>query len=355
MRSTRAWRANRNDEHGVMTDRALLSVENLTVTIDQAGGAVPIVSDLSFAIRGGETLCLVGESGCGKSMTALAILGLLPRPIARIARGRILLDGTDLTRLDERGMRAIRGNRVAMIFQEPMTSLNPVLTVGRQITEVMEQHRGQTRHEAEREVLRLLERVRIPDARRRMTQYPHQLSGGQRQRVMIAMALACQPQLLIADEPTTALDVTIQAQILALLDEIRSETGAAVLLITHDLGVVAEVADRVIVIYAGRRVEEATAAQLYDDPRHPYTRGLMRSVPRLGRDDDGAVRQRLQEIKGTVPMAGQAPPGCAFAPRCGLASDACTEPPPLRATPSGHVAACWHVELQPRELAGALS
>jgi oligopeptide/dipeptide ABC transporter ATP-binding protein len=324
-----------------MSGGRLLTVENLSVVFDTSDGPMPVVRDLSLGLDRGEALCLVGESGCGKSITALSIMRLLPKKLARIAAGRVLFDGTDLAALDEPAMRAIRGNRIAMIFQEPMTSLNPVLTIGRQIAEVLELHRGLTRHEAEGQALRLLERVRIPDARRRLGQYPHQLSGGQRQRVMIAMALACDPQLLIADEPTTALDVTIQAQILALLDEIRTETGTAVMMITHDLGVVAEFADRVVVLYAGRAVEEGRVVDIFDDPRHPYTRGLMRSVPRLARHRDGGGQGRLEEIAGTVPSPFAMPEGCAFAPRCDVASDECRRQPPLRVDLAAHAAACW--------------
>jgi peptide/nickel transport system ATP-binding protein len=241
-----------------------------------------------------------------------------------------------------------------MIFQEPMTSLNPVLTIGRQIGEVLRLHQGLTRHEADERTTRLLERVRIPDAKRRLGQYPHQLSGGMRQRVMIAMALACNPQLLIADEPTTALDVTIQAQILALLDEIRSETGTAVIMITHDLGVVAEVADRVVVLYAGRSVEQATVTELFANPRHPYTRGLMGSVPHLALHRGGQPVTRLQEIKGTVPSPFDMPPGCAFAPRCGLADETCAAVPALETAGGSHAVACWHAA-EPRLLkAGGL-
>ncbi len=323
-----------------MNQAPLLSVENLSVSLALPHGDMQVLRDLSFTVNRGETLALVGESGCGKSITALALLRLLPKRIGRISAGRILFDGTDLATLDEPAMRRIRGNRIAMIFQEPMTSLNPVLTIGRQIGEVLRLHQGLTRHEADQKTIRLLERVRIPDAKRRLGQYPHQLSGGMRQRVMIAMALACSPQLLIADEPTTALDVTIQAQILALLDEIRSETGAAVIMITHDLGVVAEVADRVVVLYAGRSVEQAGVGELFADPRHPYTRGLMDSVPHMALHRGGQPASRLQEIKGTVPSPFDMPPGCAFAPRCALADAACLAVPSLQG--AAHAVACWH-------------
>ena len=327
----------------------LLSVEHLSVSLALPHGTMPVLRDLSFTVSRGETLCLVGESGCGKSITALALLRLLPRRIGRISAGRILFDGTDLAMLDEAQMRGIRGNRIAMIFQEPMTSLNPVLTIGRQIGEVLRLHQGLTRHEADVKTQHLLERVRIPDARRRLRQYPHQLSGGMRQRVMIAMALACSPQLLIADEPTTALDVTIQAQILALLDEIRAETGAAVIMITHDLGVVAEVADRVVVLYAGRSVEQAAVGDLFAAPCHPYTRGLMNSVPHLALHRGDQPLARLQEIHGTVPSPFDMPAGCAFAPRCSLADDACAAVPVLEVQGQGHAVACWHAA-QPARL-----
>ncbi len=327
----------------------LLSVEHLSVSLALPHGTMPVLRDLSFTVNRGETLCLVGESGCGKSITALALMRLLPRRIGRISAGRILFDGVNLATLNETEMRGIRGNRIAMIFQEPMTSLNPVLTIGRQIGEVLRLHQGLTRHEADVKTQRLLERVRIPDAKRRLRQYPHQLSGGMRQRVMIAMALACSPQLLIADEPTTALDVTIQAQILALLDEIRAETGAAVIMITHDLGVVAEVADRVVVLYAGRSVEQAAVGDLFAMPRHPYTRGLMNSVPHLALHRGDQPPARLQEIQGTVPSPFDMPAGCAFAPRCGLADDACATVPVLEELGACHAVACWHAA-QPARL-----
>jgi peptide/nickel transport system ATP-binding protein len=335
------------------TSGPLLSVENLSVSLALPHGIMPVLRDLSFTVQRGETLCLVGESGCGKSITALALLRLLPKGIGRIAAGRILFEGTDLAALDEPAMRRIRGNRIAMIFQEPMTSLNPVLTIGRQIGEVLRLHQGLTRHEADQKTIRLLERVRIPDAPRRLGQYPHQLSGGMRQRVMIAMALACSPQVLIADEPTTALDVTIQAQILALLDEIRAETGAAVIMITHDLGVVAEVADRVVVLYAGRAVEQAGVGALFAHPRHPYTRGLMGSVPHMALHRGGQQVARLQEIRGTVPSPFDMPPGCAFAPRCALADDACSVVPALQDS-GGHAVACWHAAQPLLRKAGAV-
>jgi peptide/nickel transport system ATP-binding protein len=331
----------------------LLGVEALSVSLALPHGTMPVLHDLSFSVHAGETLALVGESGCGKSMTALAILRLLPKRIGRISGGRILFEGRDLAALDEAEMRGIRGNRIAMIFQEPMTSLNPVLTIGRQIGEVLRLHQAMTQHEAEERAKRLLERVRIPDAVRRLRQYPHQLSGGMRQRVMIAMALACSPRLLIADEPTTALDVTIQAQILALLDEIRTETGTAVIMITHDLSVVAEIADRVVVLYAGRGVEQASVADLFDAPRHPYTRGLMEAVPHLARHRSSQPPTRLREIGGAVPSPFDMPAGCAFAPRCGQADAACSDAPPLAAGERGHAVACWHAAASQARKAGA--
>jgi peptide/nickel transport system ATP-binding protein len=320
----------------------LLAVANLTVSFLTGSGWTPVVRDLSFNVDTGETLCLVGESGCGKSVTALSILRLLPRGIARIEKGSIRFAGRDLTSLDEEAVRAVRGNEIAMIFQEPMTSLNPVLTVGEQIAEALVRHERLSMLRAFARTRELLERVRIPDAERRLRAYPHQLSGGMRQRVMIAMALACRPKLIIADEPTTALDVTIQAQILALLAEIREELGTAVVLITHDLGVVAEIADRVIVLYAGEAAEEADVFSLFERPRHPYTHGLMRSLPRIAR---GLGATRLQEIRGTVPAPVDLPAGCAFAPRCDLASTHCrAEAPRLAAQGPGHRAACWHAD-----------
>ena len=314
----------------------VLSVENLTVSVHTSAGWVPIVRDLSIAVDAGETLCLVGESGCGKSITALAVMGLLPRG-ARVDAGRILIDGRDITRLDEPALRDLRGREFAMIFQEPMTSLNPVLTIGEQIGEALMRHEGLAFAAARQRTLALLERVRIPDAARRISAYPHQLSGGMRQRVMIAMALACRPKLLIADEPTTALDVTIQAQILALIAEIREELGTAVVFITHDLGVVAEVADRVAVLYAGKVVEQSDVFALFDGARHPYTRGLMRSTPRLASGTD-----RLTEIRGMVPPPTALPEGCAFAPRCEQADERCRIEPPLAAGQGGRRVACWH-------------
>jgi oligopeptide/dipeptide ABC transporter ATP-binding protein len=304
----------------------VLSVEQLTVSVQTANGWCPIVRDLSIEVAAGETLFLVGESGCGKSLTALAIMRLLPRG-ARIDRGRIRLGSVD-----------------AMIFQEPMTSLNPVMTIGEQITEGVQRHESVSSAAARSRALELFNKVRIPDPQRRLAAYPHQLSGGMRQRVMIAMALACRPRLLLADEPTTALDVTIQAQILELMAELRAEIGTAIVFITHDLGVVAEIADRVAVLYAGKIVEQTDVVSLFDDSRHPYTRGLMRSIPRLSRQAGGAVVDRLTEIKGTVPAPAAVPAGCAFSPRCGSATEQCAVEPFAEPLAPSHLVACWHPE-----------
>ena len=287
----------------------LLAVEDLRTHFFNEDGVTRAVDGVSFNVEAGETLGVVGESGCGKSVTALSVLRLIPPRIGRVVGGRILFEGTNLLDLSEREMRAIRGDRIAMVFQEPMTSLNPVLTVGNQISEAVRIHRGVGRTAARTRAREVLELVKIPDARRRLDDYPHQFSGGMRQRVMIAMALACDPKLLIADEPTTALDVTIQAQVLELMLELKETTQAAVILITHDLGVVAETCQRVIVMYAGRKIEEAGVFELFDHPAHPYTRGLMASVAR------GKAGGRLNEIPGMVPSLREPITGCAFAPR----------------------------------------
>ena len=307
------------------------------------------VDGVSFHVNAGETLAIVGESGCGKSVTAMSILRLIPEPPGKIA-GAIKFQGRDLLKLSDREMRAIRGNSISMIFQEPMTSLNPVLTVGRQIGETLRLHQGLSSRQAEERAVEMLELVGIPEARRRVREYPHQLSGGMRQRVMIAIALACNPQLLIADEPTTALDVTIQAQILDLMRDLKTRVGAAIVLITHDLGVVAEVADRVIVMYAGRKVEEATVPQLFARPRHPYTQGLLGSVPKLGSSLTGETT-RLAEIPGLVPSLKRKLDGCVFASRCSYATDLCRQVVPgLEEKVPGHIAACHYAE---RELVAA--
>ncbi|MHC2088997.1 ABC transporter ATP-binding protein [Methylobacterium sp. CM6244] len=299
--------------------RPVLEVEDLSVAFHDRGGELAAVRGVGFALAPGEILALVGESGCGKSLTAYALLGLLPGN-AR-ARGRVRLEGRDILGLEGEAMRRLRGARIAMIFQEPMTALNPVLTVGAQIVEAIREHETVSRAEARARALGLLARVRISDPERRFGEYPHRLSGGMRQRVMIAMALACEPAVLIADEPTTALDVTVQAEILDLLDDLRRETGMGVVLITHDLGLVAEHADRVLVMYAGRVVETRSAETMIATPLHPYTRGLLAARPRLGT----GPRRRLAEIPGQVPQLGAMPPGCAFAPRCSSADSLCRE------------------------------
>jgi oligopeptide/dipeptide ABC transporter ATP-binding protein len=317
----------------------LLAVEGLGVGFLTDQGRIEVVEGLSFTLEAGRTLAIVGESGCGKSVTSLALMRLLP-PNARVA-GRVTFDGTDLLAASEAEMRALRGGAMAMIFQEPMTSLNPAFTVGDQIAEAIRLHRAVGEKEAAEEAVAMLARVRIPDAAARAREYPHRLSGGMRQRVMIAMAMACRPKLLIADEPTTALDVTIQAQILDLMREMAAESGTAIILITHDLGVVAEMADEVLVMYAGRAAEQASARILFTEPQHPYTVGLMGAIPRLDEE-----RARLATIEGTVPSPSAWPPGCRFAPRCPFAVARCgTEAPPLAPLGQGHRAACWQAPL----------
>jgi len=319
----------------------LLRVEDLSVTFRTEQGVVPAVRDLSYTLNAGETLAIVGESGSGKSVSALALLRLVPDPPGRITKGQILFDGNSILALNEREMRKIRGNRIAMIFQEPMTSLNPVLTVAEQIGEAVQLHQGLNKSDARTHALEMLELVQISEPRQRLNQYPHELSGGMCQRVMIAMALACAPSILIADEPTTALDVTIQAQILDLMRDLKKRLGTAIILITHDLGVVAQMADRVLVIYAGRQIEEAPVRELLQSPRHPYTLGLLNAMPRLGETETG---KRLSEISGSVPSMLEPIIGCAFAPRCALADDRChAEMPPLEVKGNTqHVSACWH-------------
>src|SRR5712672_2519096 len=324
--------------------RTILEIDNLQTHFFTAAGVVRAVDGVSYSVKSGETLGVVGESGCGKSVTALSVLRLVANPPGRIVGGAIRFSGTSLLDLTEGEMEAIRGNEISMIFQEPMTSLNPLLTIGRQIGEAMVLHRGLSWREALDEAAEMLRRVHIPEPERRVHAYPHQLSGGMRQRAMIAMALSCNPKLLIADEPTTALDVTIQAQILDLMRELQDTFGTAIVLITHDMGVVAENADRVVVMYAGRKVEEASADDLFERPGHPYTKGLLGSVPNLevvARTD--ARRARLNEIKGMVPSLANLPKGCSFAPRCGFATDQCrAEYPPLEQHRPGHWVACWH-------------
>jgi oligopeptide/dipeptide ABC transporter ATP-binding protein len=314
----------------------LLTVDGLSVAFRTSRGEIGAVEDVSFNLAPGEVLGLVGESGSGKSVSALAILGLLPRPAARVTAGRVVFEGTDLLRLPERRLRRLRGPGIGMIFQEPMSSLNPVFTIGDQITETLRAHERIGPAKAASRAVALLDRVGIPSAARRLGDYPHQLSGGQRQRVMIAIALSCNPRLLIADEPTTALDVTIQAQILDLLLDLRAERGMAVLLITHNMGVVAETADRVLVMYAGRIAEQAPVAELFDNPAHPYTRGLLSCVPALEMD-----LRRLPAIPGNLPDPSRRPPGCRFAPRCDWYIPDCDDgPPPLFPVASDHKAAC---------------
>jgi len=348
----------------------ILQVRDLKTQFFTRDGVVRAVDGVSFDLNAGETLGIVGESGCGKSVTALSILRLIPAQAGRIVGGSVTFEGTELTSLSESEMRKVRGHSISMIFQEPMTSLNPVLTVGTQIAENVVQHWGVGWREARDRAREVLELVRLSDPKRRLDEYPHQLSGGMRQRVMIAMALSCDPKVLIADEPTTALDVTIQAQILDLMLELKEKIGAAIIMITHDLGVIAETAQRVIVMYAGRKVEEASVEDLFARPAHPYTRGLMRAIPRLDLDAEEAGRRaRLDEIPGIVPVLTQAIPGCAFASRCAFATDRCrVEPPPLfeqgggafgaahshhdgagiahaHDGPTGpHLAACWHTD-----------
>jgi peptide/nickel transport system ATP-binding protein len=325
----------------VQAEATVLDVKGLQTVFFTNSGLFRAVDDVSFSVHRGETLAIVGESGCGKSVTALSIMRLVPDPPGRIVGGSIMLEGTDLLGLDESEMRAIRGNRISMIFQEPMTSLNPVIRIGDQITEAVRLHRTMTRKEAWAKAIEMLRLVRIPEAERRALEYPHQLSGGMRQRAMIAMALACRPALLIADEPTTALDVTIQAQILALVLELQKELGMGLILITHDLGVVAQTAQRVIVMYAGRKVEEADVEALFAHPKHPYTRGLMASIPTV-LSPGAKTDARLVEIPGMVPSLTNLPKGCAFAPRCELAIGRCREEyPPLQAWGENHLAACW--------------
>jgi oligopeptide/dipeptide ABC transporter ATP-binding protein len=296
---------------------------------------------VDFQLQRGRTLGIVGESGCGKSVTALSIMGLVPQPPGRIAAGEVLFEGEDLLKSSPQRLRDLRGDKLAMIFQEPMTSLNPAFTVGDQISEAILRHRKVTPAEARAQAIEMLRRVRMPSPERRALDYPHQLSGGMRQRVMIAMALACNPQLLIADEPTTALDVTIQAQILELMRALRAELGTAIILITHDLGVIAELADEVLVMYAGKVIERCAAQRLFSHPQHPYTVGLLGSIPRLHLE-----QERLSAIEGFVPDAAALPAGCRFNPRCPFVIDQCKEEePPLAEVAHGHYAACWRAPL----------
>src|SRR6187549_763703 len=323
----------------------LLDVRGLRTHFHTSGGVIRAVDGVSWDVRKGETVALVGESGCGKSVSALSVMRLVSRPAGRIEAGEILFKGRNLLALSEEEMRQVRGREIGMIFQEPMTSLNPVLTIGRQLTEGLEIHLGMSTDDAKKRAEELLGLVGIPDPARRLRQYPNQFSGGMRQRMMIAMALACNPSLVLADEPTTALDVTIQAQILELMQSLSKRLGVAMLIITHNLGVVARYADRVNVMYAGRIIEQAHAREIYAHPRHPYTLGLLRSVPRL----DAPRRARLDPIDGQPPDLARLPAGCAFAPRCAFRVERCVvERPVLRpAGDDGHVSACWEIERLP--------
>jgi peptide/nickel transport system ATP-binding protein len=338
-------------DDGVVTTTAavpsapILVVEDLRTVFYSRGKAVPAVNGVSLSVERGKTLGVVGESGCGKSVTALSIMQLIPPRMGRIERGSIRYDGRELLTLSNAEMHKIRGADISMVFQEPMTALNPVLTVGQQIIETILLHKRISRKEARDRAIEMLRLVHIAEAERQIDCYPHELSGGMRQRAMIAMALSCNPKVLIADEPTTALDVTIQAQILELMQELQSMLGTAIIMITHDLGVIAETAQRVAVMYAGRKVEEADVLALFDNPLHPYTRGLMSAIPGMDIDSDEDVssRPRLYTIEGMVPALSELPPGCSFAPRCHMATDLCRrESPPLEEKASGHWTACWH-------------
>ena len=326
--------------------KTVLEVDGLKTYFFVRQGVVKAVDDMSFSLQAGEKLAIVGESGCGKSMTALSILRLVPDPPGRIVAGSIKLDSKDLLKLSDAEMRKIRGNQISMIFQEPMTSLNPVWSIGNQISEAVMLHQNVSRHDAFDKAVEMLKLVKIPEPARRAREYPHQLSGGMRQRAMTAMALACNPHVLLADEPTTALDVTIQAQILDLILELQERLGTAVVLITHDLGVVAETAQRVIVMYGGKKVEEAPVEEIFENPLHPYTQGLLAAVPHLAAmSGQTPTRQRLKEIPGIVPALVNLPKGCTFAPRCPFASDECrNEFPPYELKRPGHSVACWHAD-----------
>ncbi len=316
----------------------LLRVNNLTTQLDTAKGCFDAVAGVSFELAAGETIALVGESGCGKSLTALSIMGLLPSPPAKVTAGEVLFQGQDLLQKSEHEMRLVRGKEIAMVFQEPMTALNPLLRIGDQLSEGIRLHEGIGRAEATQRALEMLQLVGISDPQRRLREYPHQLSGGMRQRVMIAMALACNPKLLLADEPTTALDVTIQAQILHLMHDLQKRLGTAIIIITHDMGVVAAMAQRVLVMYLGRVVENAPVREVFRQPLHPYTQGLLGSIPK-GKEGS----RRLAQIKGMVPHPTQRPSGCAFSDRCPYAQVRCSgEEPPLSVLPDGRQVACWY-------------
>lgn len=319
----------------------LIDIRNLQIYFHVKEGVAKAVDGISYQLRHGETLGLVGESGCGKTVSSLAILGLLDVPPAEYRGGEILFDGKNLLKCNEKEMRRIRGKAISMIFQEPMTSLNPIMTIGSQIAEVFLNHMQMKPLQARERTLDLLEMVGIPSPRQRMAEYPHQLSGGMRQRVMIALALACKPKILVADEPTTALDVTIQAQILDLMMDLKDDLGTSILLITHDLGVIAETADRVAVMYAGRIVEKSDVNTIFENPLHPYTQGLLRSIPRI---DEAARPLRLKEISGRVPSLSFLPPGCAFFDRCPIGQDGCRDRrPELEAVDEDHWVSCWMV------------
>ena len=323
----------------------LLEVKNLRIELTTRDGVAPVIDDLSFTLNPGETLSFVGESGCGKSMTALALMGLLPEKVGRVAAGNIIFNGEDLSQASDQRLRAIRGNDISMIFQEPMTSLNPVFTIGEQIAEVLRAHQGLSRRTAWAQAIELLDAVRIPNAKDRVSDYPFQMSGGQRQRAMIAMALACQPKILIADEPTTALDVTVQAQIFDLLTDLRNQTGAAIILITHDMGAVAEMAERMIVMYAGRKAELGPVDQIIEHPRHPYTKGLIECVPHI-QSNPSIERHDLVEVPGIVPSLREfGKDQCLFASRCAYLTEAClASRPNEKHFSNGQSADCWHAE-----------
>jgi oligopeptide/dipeptide ABC transporter ATP-binding protein len=319
----------------------LLEVKDLKTHFFTPEGVVKAVDGISYDVKEGETVALVGESGCGKSVSVLSIMRLIPKPQGRIMGGQIIFDGKDLLALNEEGIRSMRGKEIAMVFQEPMTSLNPVLTIGRQLMETLELHLKMEKEEAKNRAMELLRLVGIPDAKQRLTQHPHQFSGGMRQRMMIAMALSCKPKLILADEPTTALDVTIQAQILELMRDLSQRFGVAIIIITHNLGIVARYADRVNMMYAGRLIERGSCKEIYHNPRHPYTIGLLRSVPRL----DQPRKAKLDPIEGQPPEMVDLPPTCSFLARCKFAVDRCAdEPPPLRKVGDDHFSACWVAE-----------
>lgn len=318
--------------------QTLLEVRDLKTHFFTPEGVVKAVDGISYDVKEGETVALVGESGCGKSVSVLSIMRLIPKPQGRIIGGQIIFDGKDLLKLDDGGIRGIRGKEMAMVFQEPMTSLNPVLTIGRQLMETLEIHLKMGKSQAKNRAMELLRLVGIPDAEQRLSQYPHQFSGGMRQRMMIAMALSCKPKLILADEPTTALDVTIQAQILELLKDLSQRFGVAIIIITHNLGIVARYADRMNMMYAGKLIERGTCKEIYHNPRHPYTIGLLRSVPRL----DQPRKAKLDPIEGQPPEMVDLPPGCSFLDRCKFAIGRCAnEAPPLMAAGEDHLSACW--------------